>query len=64
MIAALVFCLTTLHAVELQKKTLPVPKTKIKRISPDQLEPYVPMSINGDRVVKDNINKLMWEVKS
>ncbi|MBN2062147.1 MAG: DUF1566 domain-containing protein [Deltaproteobacteria bacterium] len=66
LIAALVFCLTTLHAFEPQKKTVTLPKTKAKinRISKDKLEPYVPMNINGDKVVKDNINKLMWEVKS
>ncbi len=58
----------TLQAVEIQPAA-PADLTKArhaknKRIPAERLEPYVPLEIGGDKVVQDNINRLMWEVKN
>lgn len=65
-IAALLMFGFTLHASEPQRQITKVPLKNIpvRKLAPDQTQPYAAMDINGDKVVKDNVNKLMWEVKS
>jgi hypothetical protein len=51
---------------KLQKVTPPKINSVITKMSPGKLkvQQYVQKDINGDKVVQDNINKLMWEVKN